>query len=447
METFQTIDEAFSHIESLTNFEKKPPTEIREYRLSRMKTLFGLFGDPHLRIPSVHIAGTKGKGSAAHLLASVCMEAGLKTGLYTSPHILSYKERFTVNKSEASDSLLLGIINGIYARLEKATLPVQSGPTTFEILTLVGFLLFEEEGCDCNIIETGLGGRLDATNLVDPICSVIMPIELEHTNILGDTISKIAFEKAGIIKEGKPVFVGPQYSEASDVIVSAASGKGSPVYLFDQYCSDDPDGSFRIRIPGQGYKTFLQSEHLPGKVQKENAAVAAMSGYYILQQLLPESSTDERMHWLGNGIRHTRIPARFECYTADNRTIVIDGAHTVASIRSITETFVSIYGRSCVCLFGMVEGKDIRGASRYISDSFASVIVTQPGSFKKSDIQGIYDILNESGASADIQIEADGEKALDLALRMSDSPICVTGSFYLAGVIAKICRRRGYGNV
>ncbi|MBN2510309.1 MAG: bifunctional folylpolyglutamate synthase/dihydrofolate synthase [Spirochaetales bacterium] len=447
MERFTTLDEAFVYIEHLTNFERKPPKEVREYRLDRMKTLLEVFDNPHLKIPAVHIAGTKGKGSTAHLIAGACIQGGLKTGLYTSPHVLSYKERFTVNRQQMSDEYVLELINNVLSRIERVKLTFYESPTTFEVLTVMAFLMFEAEGCDCNVIETGIGGRLDATNLLDPLCSVIMPVAMEHTNILGETIEDIAFEKAGIIKAGKTVFIGRQTDAAMQVLLKRALDLQSPVCLMKDCYHDQGDADFSLVFPDGSAGSFTQSPHLPGRIQKENAAVAVMASEYVIGKLKPFTSFAQRSVWIQDGIGSVSINGRFERYRFHSTVIVLDGAHTPESIEHVAETFARIYGTGGICLFGMVEGKNIPGVCPSLRGGFSKVIVSRPGTFKKSDVNQIYAIVQEALGPSMVELIPEGDEALDRALSLNPSAVCVTGSFYLAAVIAKICRERGYEHV
>jgi dihydrofolate synthase/folylpolyglutamate synthase len=207
------LSEAFAYIESFTNFEKKTTMVEREYRLDRMRFLLSSFGNPERAFKTIHVAGSKGKGSTAAFAASILAASGEKTGLYTSPHVASYRERITVNGEEYPDGAYVsavGRIRDFVESMDEADFPGGTSPTTFELLTLLGFLMFKESSCRWAVIETGIGGRLDATNLILPEVSVLTPIELEHTDILGSTIAAIAREKAGIIKPEFRSFPGPK---------------------------------------------------------------------------------------------------------------------------------------------------------------------------------------------------------------------------------------------
>ena len=445
MAAFLTVDEGFEWIEKLTNFEKRPPTVIREYRLDRMKILFELFSNPHLGVPSVHIAGSKGKGSCAYMIAGILKEAGITAGLYTSPHILHYRERFLVDMEPADDVILLDAINEIYDSVSDAVLPVHGAPTTFEILTLLAFLVFQRMGCKINVIETGLGGRLDATNLVDPVLSVITSIELEHTNILGNTLKQIAAEKGGIIKKGKRVISSSQEPEAYETLVHIAAEKHADLTFITSCYTAAADGRFVLETDGERF-SFRQPERLPGRAQNENAAVSALAGIRLLKDIFPERKLDEIIGVIGSALAAASIPGRFERYTAGDTDVIIDGAHTKSSLSQIMEVVKNAYDGSRSCLFGMVDGKDISSGVSLVLNTFGCVCVTKPGTFKKSDTELLFSCMMEYADHNKIRIfkEIDAVRGFDLLLKERPSLICVTGSFYLAGIIKKLCIERGY---
>ncbi|RKX83233.1 MAG: bifunctional folylpolyglutamate synthase/dihydrofolate synthase, partial [Spirochaetes bacterium] len=222
----KSIAEAFAYIDSFTNFEMGiTPEKKRLYRLDRMRNLLALFNNPQNSFKSIHIAGTKGKGSTAALLANVLTAAGKKTGLFMSPHVSSPLERISVPGWPLNENLFTETVNDIKQKIdtireneEANVLFGLSAPTTFELLVLTAFLYFQKYECGYAVIETGIGGRLDATNIIQPDACIITPIDLEHTDILGTTIEEIAAEKAGIIKKGVPIFCGFQPPAVEKVI-------------------------------------------------------------------------------------------------------------------------------------------------------------------------------------------------------------------------------------
>ena len=244
-ETFSKLEDGFKWIESYTNLEKKADEVKRFYRLDRMFSLLELFRNPQNNFKSIHLAGSKGKGSTAVLIASGLQERGHKTGLYTSPHLICYQERIRVNQVLLDDAVYLDQINRLNKTLSSNTgrnLPGGNDPTTFELLTLLAFLVFEAQECHWAVIETGLGGRLDATNTLLPELCVITPIEKEHTLWLGDTLRKIAGEKAGIIKQGTPLVIAAQQDEVLSVLKETADLKKA-AYKYIPDCFDIKNGT------------------------------------------------------------------------------------------------------------------------------------------------------------------------------------------------------------
>ena len=215
---FGSTDDVFEYLMRFVNVEKGQATE---FKLDRMRDLATALGNPHLGPYTIHIAGSKGKGSVSAMCASILEAAGYRCGLYTSPHLLRWKERISLAGKEIPEEAILPLMDGILPLVEGKKSKDYIGseePTFFELTTLLAFMVFRHLGCDAQVIETGLGGRLDSTNIVMPDVTVITPIELEHTQFLGNTIGKIAFEKAGIIKKGKILCVSQQRNEAMEVI-------------------------------------------------------------------------------------------------------------------------------------------------------------------------------------------------------------------------------------
>ncbi len=272
------VDETFAYFESFTNLEKvKLTNRQRSFRLDRIETLLAYFDDPHNSFKSFHIAGTKGKGSTAAMLASILESDGHRTGLYTSPHVSSYLERINVALLPPEESMLVCLANRIRERIESlpSDLPGDFPPTTFELLTLLAFLVFRESRCEYAVLETGIGGRLDATNVVSPEASLLTPLDLEHTELLGDTIEQIAVEKGGIIKPGVPAFCGYQSESAKKIFRDICRERGAPLYFLDDEISlldvdHKPEGT-RYTIQVKGRNTVSLSLSLRGRVQAENA--------------------------------------------------------------------------------------------------------------------------------------------------------------------------------
>ena len=446
--TFTNFDDAFSWIESFTNLERggyRP----REYRLDRMERLLDAFGRPERACPVFHVAGSKGKGTTAAFVASILTAAGHKTGLYTSPHIVSYRERIKLSNDFFPDDFLVRIVSTVAGYVEEyASDPErpQMWPTTFELLTLIGFLAFREYGCTFAVIEVGIGGRLDATNVVTPVMSIITPIEREHTEYLGDTIELIAREKAGIIKPGLPVVLGALSPEAEAVCRSVAEVNGSRVYAVrDINPARDvtltSEGAFfEFHIPDAASSpdaSVRMSTRMCGIALAENALLAATA----VGIALPEIPCDA----LVEGVRSAFLPGRREVFPGAP-PIMFDGAHTPDSVRRLAEDFRAIFPGPAVLVFGSVAGKDYETMAEILASGFQSVIVSRPGTFKKSEPELVFAAF--ARRNRDTVLVPDARDALAAAQEFG-LPVLVTGSFFLVAEIrskyvAELERNRSY---
>ena len=435
--------DAFNYIESFTNLERNPACAKSEYKLERMAYMLEATGHPERSFKAVHIAGSKGKGSTAAIGAAVLAAQGYRTGMFTSPHLVSYKERITLAGSFFPDEVYIRNTELIKGMLESGKLTGTLGqPTTFELLTLLAFLIFREQGCQWAVIETGMGGRLDATNLIVPEVSIITPIELEHCDVLGDTIEKIAFEKAGIIKPGVPVVVQHQKDAALAVLKAKAQECGSHlIYADDHAAISDlemgPGGSrFKLALGGETYDI---KTNLAGDFQCDNIASALLA----LRRAVP----DLDMHKAVDALDHVLLEGRLEIIDQEP-PIVIDGSHTAYSIQRLADSCRAIFGCGGVLVFGSVKGKNYQAMLDILLPCFDVIIISKPEGFKETDVEAVYDYACTLCAGAGpreakpVLLEPDPAKALELALAKASQlgnrkPVVVTGSFYLAGAIKR----------
>lgn len=439
---FTSFDTACQHIEQFTNLEKSVNYTVRTYRLDRMYALLEHFSRPQDDFMSIHVAGSKGKGSTACYIAQGLKALGHRTGLYSSPHVATYRERFTLAGMFFDDHFLLSTANDMITGLEDFHFQEEYGysePTTFELLTLLGFLLFSRSGCEYAVIETGLGGRLDATNVILPIISVITPIELEHTNVLGDTIELIATEKAGIIKQTVPVVMGLQrFEQTRRVISGRAEERGSELI-----CLEDELIELKSMTTSIGEEALLSWTDgskddliltMRGSFQAENAALALL--------VLKRIGCFDRALTIP-AVARAQIPGRLELLR-ENPSIYIDGAHTENSLQRVLSAFRALHPTGGVLLFGAVEGKNHERMAKIALEFFDSVIISTPGSFKKSDPKALYELFLSTrehlGQKNLILLEEDATLALDKAVELASDQgnvILTAGSFYLASEIRK----------
>lgn len=448
-------------LESTINYEKTP--NEGEFSLDVMDFLVKRFKNPQDSFNSIHIAGSKGKGSVSRMIASILDEYGLSVGLYNSPHILRFEERVQSAKGffaeeiyEKSTKEIMHSVDSIIPE----NLPDGKEPSWFELVTLFAFLCFKNAGNDYAVLETGLGGRLDATNIVMPKISVITPIELEHTEYLGDTIEKIAGEKAGIIKEHVPVCVSVQKPEARKVFEKKAQEMSSPVYFIEDivkneeysFCKLSDDGSFAMNISfdfgdfciegkkllNRPVKTSLK---LLGHHQLYNAALAVLAVKIIFP------SMDEGI--IERGLSRVSLPGRFETvsakYHGKDVSIVLDGAHTLNSISITMDTLSKIHSDKINVLFACAKDKHVFDIARIMSEYsylIDEVTVTKPGVIKKADIPSCKEAFTSSFDSKNVKISVDEdfEKAILDSVRKAakeNKLLLVTGSFYLVAEVKK----------
>ena len=443
-----TIDKVFAHIEGLTNLERTPGVSMRPYRLDRMRRLLELFEDPHLCSRIVHIAGSKGKGSTGAYISSTLNAAGFRAGLYTSPHVSSYKERITLAGMEIEDAVFIDSFKEIRDRIPEDIvpgLPGKESPTTFELLTILAFLVFRRIGCSWAVIETGIGGRLDATNLVVPDRAVITPIELEHTQLLGDTIEEIASEKAGIIKPGTPTYVANINPDALKVIEQRCTDVGARlVRLADRlesYSVEARSPRTRAHFAWRDGETEVFELGMNGDVQAENAALAAI----VCRDILAESEVTPVLanQAIRLGLASAVLPGRMETIS-DNPVIILDAAHTPSSIARLIDSFCAMYPEPRRLIFGSVDGKNHSEMARLLAPHFEKIVVSTPGTFKTSDPDAVWRSFCEH--HDDSSLETAPEAALQVAVTTHTgcdrpSAILVTGSFYMISQIRDLVKR------
>jgi dihydrofolate synthase/folylpolyglutamate synthase len=404
-----------------------------------MSFLLDRFGNPQSMFKVVHLAGSKAKGSTAAFIASVLSAAGMRTGLYTSPHVSSVRERIVINREQIPERLFIRLVEAVKDVIERTQLlrfPGRKKPTFFELMTLLSWLAFKHERCEFVVLETGLGGRLDATNLVDPLAAVITPIELEHEAILGATVQKIAVEKCGIIKEGRIVFSGIQSAQVKAVIKKEADRKNAKVYFLDEKLESleakeaIEKTDMTVKLKGLSQKKY--SLKLLGAFQAENASLALLT-LHTLFPALPDSAFKQ-------GFAEASLPGRMEVLHT-KPLVIADGAHTPASVKRAYMCFEKIAGNKGVLLFAAVKGKRIKQMAEILAKNFTAIIISKPGSFRLSEPQETYELFCRYNRN--VYLEKDPHLALEKALGISQStlPIFAVGSLYFAAEMRKSAGR------
>lgn len=414
----------------------------RRYRLDRMRRLLARVGNPQEAYTTIHVAGTKGKGSTAAFLAHGLGATGRRTGLYTSPHVSDPAERMTL--LPASDGmpipmhaeLVADCVAGIEAALAAmppATLPGGFPWTAFELVTAFALLYFKRVGCEFAVIETGIGGRYDATNVITPAASVITPIDLDHTDLLGDTIAAIAWEKSGIIKPTIPVFSAAQPPEAAAVLRRTSQERNARIRFLDEDLCAFEARSHRAGTDVALHLRGLESQRfrlrLLGQFQARNAALA----YLTLRQTFPQFPCRPIL----NGFERAFLPGRLEL-VSETPPILLDGAHTPLAIRAILRACLPLFPAPRILIFGAISGKAIAEMARLLSPHFQHIIISTPGAFKASDPEHTHAIFQREHAS--IFLDYAPEQALRHALELAHHSrlILGTGSFFMVAELRKL---------
>lgn len=435
---FRTYEQALQYLFTTTDYEKQQRLRynVTTFDLDRMNALLKGLGDPHKKIKCVHIAGTKGKGSTATMLAKMMEANGYNIGLYTSPHVTTLHERIVINSTMISRKELHDLINRIHPVTEKLRRQ-GSEPTFFELFTAIAFLYFCDHKVDLAVIETGLGGRLDSTNVVLPEVIGITSISMDHMNLLGNSLDSITKEKAGIIKKGVPVVTVQQDPAAMRVLKKQAVTLKAPLIVTGK----DVDFSYRFessREHGPHTRICLTTpssrfEHLRVPLPGEHQAINCGLALAMLDQLKSQGYTIDDQKAVA-GLHSVSMPGRMEMVYNDPRTLV-DAAHNAASIRALIAAIGQhIPYDSLIFIFGCNSDKDVRGMLTELQYGADKVIFTRSNSPKAvlpMDLAEMYtDICGKMCQTA---------LSLREAVRIAKSAVtredlvCITGSFYLVG--------------
>jgi dihydrofolate synthase/folylpolyglutamate synthase len=435
-----TYNQALEYLESFINYEKlAAPYDPRKWKLERMHRLLSKVGNPHMNLNSIHIAGTKGKGSTAAMIDSILREAGYKVGLYTSPHLISFRERIRINGEMISEDQVCELVNQLKPYIEDVK--KQSDDighlSFFDVYTTLGFLYFVQEKVDFAVLEVGMGGRLDATNVVTPLVSVITQISYDHMISLGYTLDAIAGEKAGIIKDNGYVITSPQEPEAMKVIKDTCAEKNARLFEVGKHInfqkSEDSESRNLFNIDGICGKYHNLYIPLLGDHQLINAATA-VGALEILQfhnVIIPTEAVK-------TGLDKVKWQARVQVIRK-SPIIILDVAHNAASAKALKESIVNNfdYDKLILVIGGSIH-KDIKGMGQHlcpITDNLILTKVDNPRAIEPEDMK-----TELAGICNNIITTPNTASALEKAISLADAKdlICITGSVYLAGEIMQI---------
>lgn len=435
---FRTYAQGMRYLFDMTDYERQSKLRynVTTFDLSRMETLLKKLGDPHRKTKICHIAGTKGKGSTATMLSRMIQANGYTVGLYTSPHVSSLHERITINGEQISEKDMLDMVNRIHASVEQMARKNET-PTFFEILTAIAFLYFADKKVDIAVIETGLGGRLDSTNVVTPAVVGITSISIDHQGLLGSDIKSIAAEKAGVIKKGIPVVTVQQDPDAMSVLRQFADTSKAPLsvtgldidfsYRFESSREHGPHTRICVNTPTSKF------EHLRVPLPGEHQAINCGLAIAMLDKLKAHGyQIDDQK--AADGLKDLKMIGRMEIISEDPR-IIIDAAHNAASIRALNQAIGQhVPYDSMVVIFGCNSDKDVRGMLEQLQYGADKVIFTRSNSPKAVFPQDLADLYTEiCGKMCQTAMSLREAVKIAKSAVSREDLICITGSFYLVG--------------
>ena len=422
-----TYEEALTYLEDTSSFGIKPGLE-------RIRALLQALGNPERDYKIIHVTGTNGKGSVTTYISYALFTSGLRVGRFTSPHLESYTERIEINDVQISKDAFGELISRVRQGVEQIIADGVEPPTQFEILTAAAFLFFKEQGVDYAVVEAGLGGLLDSTNIVKPIVSVITNVTLDHQAYCGDTVEEIAKHKAGIIKEGIPVVTAAQGGPLG-VIEEAAKEKHAPLYIFNRKFGIDS----RSVVPGGQIMTISAVDVAPamlfttmaGVHQSVNLACALQAVRLIMEQ--DDAISEETMR---EGFARATWAGRFEIKKALDRTFIFDGAHNVAGAESFNMTYQELFeDKPKTIVMAILSDKDENGIIREVVKPKDTVIAVAAPTPRTEIPEQLVENVRQCVKQVVAQTEESVSDALELALRSTQAGdnIVVCGSLYILG--------------
>jgi dihydrofolate synthase / folylpolyglutamate synthase len=434
MDTELAYNQALDYLYSFVDYSLKKSSELAkaDFNLDRMRALMALLDNPEKKYPCLHVAGTKGKGSTCALMASALTAAGYKTGLYSSPHLQDFVERIQIDNQPVSHAQLVELVEEVKPHV--AAVPKL---TTFEITTALGFLHFAQQNVEAAVIEVGLGGRLDATNVVTPRVSVITSLSYDHMAVLGNTLTLIAGEKAGIIKPGIPVVSSPQVDEALVVLERVAKERHAPLTLVGrevlftagEHSMDGQKLSLRRKQKTEkSQESVILRVPLLGQHQLVNATTAYAA--------LKASGLDVSDAAIRKGFAEVSWPCRFEIMRREP-PVILDSAHNLDSFEKLAQTLEDYFpGRPVLLIFGSSEDKDVEGMLRALKGRLKLVLATKAVHPRAIEPEKIVETANRLGVRAEAvaPVEAALARALELAAG-SGEIILSAGSMFVTAEV------------
>jgi dihydrofolate synthase/folylpolyglutamate synthase len=434
----ETERDAARYLEGLIDREKTRAPGSARVDLAPIRALCLALGNPERALRAIHVAGSKGKGSVSLLCEALLRECGLSVGTYTSPHLARWTERFRIGGREVDGVALAGVISALRPHIDalRASGPE---PSFFDAATAAAFLLFRDARVDAAVIEVGLGGRLDSTNVVSPAVTCISSIELEHTEILGDTLAAIAREKAGIAKPGVPLVVGALPDEAMRAVEARAAEVGAPLVAlgrdFSAELLDERPDALRLRIRDAALEVECELA-TPGAHQVSNAALAFACARRAGVAADAALADAPRRAWA-----RLRLPARIE-WLSRAPAVIVDSAHTIASARSLAALLARIPRRRAHLVLSVSADKDVAGILAELLPQADLVTVTRAEPSRSLAPEQVAAAVRAAAAPVELRVVPNPHLALRAAREVlaADDLLVATGSVYLAGIAREVLR-------